>query len=326
MQTKTRQIKGRQTTVRKTDFHSAVRSFVGYLEGSGKAEHTIKNYQLDISAFHRFISDEYAKGDKGRILKVSEIDHTDLKRYSSHLKVKGLKNNTRRRKILTVSKFLSYLAKRKKVGQELAHKVATPHKIERIPFTVPVLELLQNIQKLPKESLLEFRNRCLFWTLLETGCLVSEIAELHFDQWVVNTAGRATVEFGGKFQRTVPVSNELFAEIQALKSKTKEATWIFFGFNKFGSLGSPISSRGVEMLVKHYATRLGFPELTPRTFRHSAILKWFQDGLPQTEIQSRLGLKTTYAFRSYEPLLTSDGQTKSRTETTSTAETTPTES
>ncbi len=78
---------------------------------------------------------------------------------------------------------------------------------------------------------------------------------------------------------------------------------MFLGFNRFGSLGMPMSPRGVEMLVRLYGSKLGFPELTPRVFRHSIILNWFSLGISQTEIQAWLGLKTTYAFRSYIPLI-----------------------
>ena len=114
---------------------------------------------------------------------------------------------------------------------------------------------------------------------------------------------------------------DLFEAIDELRKVSKNPEgWIFFGFNKFGSLGSPMTARGVEMLVKHYGPALGSPGLTPRTFRHSVILRWFEEGIPQMEIQNRLGLKTTYAFRSYIPLL------KSNLETTSNFEKTPPES
>jgi site-specific recombinase XerD len=210
---------------------------------------------------------------------------------------------------------LNYLAKRKKITPEMAQKVPAPHKIERIPFTVSSNQLIQAIKNLQENNLIESRNRTLLWTLAETGCLVSEVTELRFDQWVYDSSGRCFLHIQGKFARTVPVSLELFQAIQELRKKSKESPWIFLGFNKFGSLGAPISPRGVEMLVKAYGPRLGFTDLTPRTFRHSIILSWFAQGISQNEIQSRLGLKTTYAFRSYEPLLRSNSKTTSNSET-----------
>jgi site-specific recombinase XerD len=227
-----------------------------------------------------------------------------------HLKEQGLRTNTRRRKILTVTQFLNYLAKRKKLAPEMARKVPAPHKVERIPFTVSSRRLVEEIRGLGQETLLDARNRCLLWTLAETGCLVSEVADLRYEQWEEpksgSEMGQGYLHLSGKFERSVPVSADLVQAVSDLKlrSGAEAGSQIFLGFNKFGPLGtSAISPRGVELLVKHYGPRLGFPGLTPRTFRHSVILRWFEEGVAQAVIQSRLGLKTTYAFRSYVPLL-----------------------
>lgn len=302
------------------NFPAAIQSFLGYLEGTGKSALTIKNYRLDVEAFFRFLREERG----GKIMPLNQLGTSDLKSYSGFLKAKGLRNNTRRRKILTASLFLAYLAKRKKVDAELGQKFPAPHKIERIPFTVPAQLLVEAIQGLETGSVLLARNRCLLWTLAETGCLVSEVTDLKFEQWTLNEQGSAQVHFFGKFKRSVPVSQDLYQSIQELRANSgtvlrkgiiaDESSWIFSGFNRFGSLGSPISCRGVELMTKQYGPKLGFSNLTPRTFRHSIILKWFQDGYSQSEVQSRLGLKTTYAFRSYDLLL------KSKTETTSISE------
>jgi site-specific recombinase XerD len=300
---------------KQVDFPYAIRSFIGYLEGTKKSAHTIKNYRLDLKAFQSFLNQDSTH----KLVKLEEVTRSDLERYRHFLKEKGLKINTRRRKILTVTQFLNYLAKRKKLSPEFAQKIPAPHKVERIPFTVSAQDLVSAILNLQEETVLDLRNKVLLWSLAETGCLVSEVTELKFEQWTMTPHG-AFLRLVGKSSRSIPVTSELLQAVMTLKKTAKNSSWIFQGYNKFGSLGSPITPRGVELLVKHYGPILGFTELTPRTFRHSVILKWFQDGMPQNEIQTRLGLKTTYAFRSYEPLL------KSKKGATSNSETTPTES
>lgn len=280
-------------------FPQAIRSFVGYLEGTQKSHHTIKSYYLDLMAFHNFIDQEYA----GRLVLPFELSTGDLTRYRQFLQKKGLKTNTRRRKILTVSQFLGFLSKRNKLPPELGQKILAPHKIERIPFTVSSLELLERIKKLPLLTLLDARNRALLWTLAETGCQVSEVIDFRFEQWTKLSESTAQVEILGKSPRMMTVSLALFQEVMSLQKTHPQSPWIFLGYNKYGSLGGPISARGVELLVKSYGIRLGYPELTPRVFRHSIIIQWFSEGLPQKEVQARLGLRTTYAFRSYETLI-----------------------
>ncbi len=294
------------------DFPYAIRSFVGYLEGTHKSIHTIKNYRLDILAFQDFITREYTQSP----IRLDELSHKNIERYREHLKERGLKVNTRRRKLLTVTQFLNYLSKRNKIGPEMAQKIATPHKIERIPFTVSSQRLVEAIQKLPDGTLLESRNRVLLWALAEMGCLVSEVVGLRFEQWSLPScdSDAGIVQIRGKFQREVPTSLPLYFAVEKLKLRSKDCPWIFLGFNRHGPLGSPITVRGVEMLVQFYGPKLGFADLTPRTFRHSIILHWFEKGLTELEIQARLGLKTTYAFRSYAPLLKSKMETTSKLE------------
>ena len=148
----------------------------------------------------------------------------------------------------------------------MGQKLATPHKIERVPLTVSSVKLIDAIRQLPKETLLESRNRALLWTLAETGCLVSEVASFRYENWFSLPEGKYGVLIQGKAARKVEVSAELYGAIQELKPFSKDCPWIFLGFNKFGPLGAPISPRGVELLVRLFGPRLGFEGLTPGFF------------------------------------------------------------
>lgn len=276
------------------DFAYALRSFTGYLEGSGKSAHTIKNYRSDLNSFQEFLE----KGLGSALVPLSQVNRTDLEQYHDYLKAQGQKTNTRRRKILTVRRLLTFLTKRNKISLDVGKKLPTPHKMERVPLTVKAPELLIAVQNLKIENEIQLRNRVLLWMLAETGAQVSEVARMRFDDLSMN-AGSALLQFRGKSERQITVSKALHDAAMAL---SQSSPYLFLGHNKFGSLGSPITPRGIELLVKSYAPRLGLGELTPRTFRHSIVVQWFSEGLSRDEIQKRLGLKTAYAFRIYEPL------------------------
>jgi integrase/recombinase XerD len=285
------------------EFPAALKSFVGYLEGTQKSAHTIKNYRLDLLSFRAFLEEirDEAPG------KLAELTPREVERFHDHLKAQGLKTNTRRRKLLTVQRFLSYLSNRNKVPVELARKLPTPHKVERVPTTVPHVALVQAIRGLPTDTVLDRRNRALLWVLAETGCQVSEIGLLKFSHF-----SETAVEIPGKAPRRLSISRELSEVVTRLQVENPSAPrvgrteqFVFEGFNKFGSLGGPISSRGVELLVRAYGMRLGFPDLVPRTFRHSVVLQWYREGLKPEQLRERLGLKTDYAFRVFEPLFAS---------------------
>ena len=166
-------------------------------------------------------------------------------------------------------------------------------------------------------SAIEGRNRVLLWTLAETGCLVSEIGKARFDNFVKEDGGHF-LQIDGKAPRKVPVSGALFGAVQKLlEESASRSPWVFLGHNKFGSLGGPISPRGVELLVQSFAQRARFEAMTPRTFRHSAVMHWFRQGLEPDEVQKRLGLKSKYAFRAFQSVIKSAA--KSSADSTSNA-------
>lgn len=288
------------STVPALEFSKALKSFLGYLEGTQKAAHTIKNYRLDLLAFYSFLENSAPK----KPVRCETLGEKELNLYHEFLQAQGFKTNTRRRKLLTAHRFVRYLSQRNQLLIEAPSKLPAPHKIERVPFTVSQKRLIDQIRTLPVASVLERRNRALLWVLAETGCQVSEVTQLRFEHWSEQN-GKAQVAIPGKAPRNLSVSPELFAEIEDLKAVSQGKSPVFLGFNKHGPLGAPISARGVELLVRFYSSRLNIPELTPRTFRHSAVVGWFEQGIAQDEIQKRLGLRTAYAFRAYAPLLKS---------------------
>ncbi len=309
--------KTKKSSNKKADFAYALKSFGGYLEGTGKSAHTIKNYLCDLGSFEEYL--EKGLGQK-RVL-LSEVTRTDLENYHEYLKASGQKSNTRRRKILTLRRLLRYLTSRNKIEIDVAQKLPAPHKIERVPQTVESEKLIETIRALKAESLIQTRNRVLLWLLAETGCQVSEASKLRFEDCQIHSNRKqGLIDLPGKAARQIPVSLELCQAILSLKTSDESTPWIFLGHNKFGSLGGPIWPRGIELLVKSYAPQLGFGDLTPRTFRHSAVVRWYKDGLTRDEIQKRLGLRTAYAFRVYDPIF------KSMTEATSSDETSRAES
>ncbi len=289
-----------QPTRKKTTLIRATKSFVGYLEGSGKASHTISNYQSDLRTFQEYVKDVL----KAPIhMTLPELGSKDLENYGEYLKTQGLKSNSRRRKMMTVRKLLGFLNRRNQMPEDQRRRVAPPAKVERIPVTVDYEMLLQAVQNLQAVTEMERRNRLLLWFLVETGCLVSEAALLQFADLSLGM-NPPCVQIRGKGAREVEISALLAAALDRLQTQARQKTpWLFLGYNRVGPLGSHISPRGIELLLKSYSQRLGVEGLTPRLIRHTTTLHWFKQGVSQAVVQKRLGLKTDYAFRVYQPLL-----------------------
>lgn len=284
---------------RRLDFAAVTRSFTGYLEGTGKSLHTIKNYRCDLVTFWEFLDEGLGSAP----VSLDKVTRKDLERYHEFLKSKRLRANSRRRKLLTIRRLIRFLSKRNQLDADVADRLPAPARIERIPLTVPYSALLERIRALPRDTAILARNRALLWVLTETGCLVSEVTRLRFDDFRETQQGCRILFSSPKALREVFASEELLQAVRDLRRFDSRSPWAFLGFNRYGSMGAPITPRGVELLVRAYSPRLELEELTPRTFRHSAVLQWMREGLPRDEIQKRLGLRTAYAFRIYDALV-----------------------
>lgn len=272
---------------------------MGHLEGSGKSAHTVDNYRTDLRVFQRFLE----KGLGSDAVALKDLRPQDLDRFHSYMKARGLKTNTRRRKVLTVRKLMRYLSQRKKIDMDVGFKIPAPAKVERVPQTFDRNDLIKRIEKLTldassEQNLQAVRNQTLLWMLAETGCLVSEVTRIRFDEI---ESGQVTLG-GAKESRQLPLSPELVARVRRLKQLSGDSQWLFLGFNRAGPMGSPITARGVELLVKALGPKLGL-EIHPKHFRHSAVLYWLQSGLSADAVMKLLGLRTHYAFRVFAPLL-----------------------
>ncbi|MFN7684125.1 MAG: tyrosine-type recombinase/integrase [Oligoflexia bacterium] len=289
----------RKSPTKQLTFAQASHSFVGYLEGTGKASHTITNYKQDLGLFERFVMTRLSR----KPISVNQLTLNDLKTYSEYLRAQGFHDNTRRRRLLTVRRFLEYLTRRKKLSVDLGRRLPAPHKIEKVPRVTDAAQILDRVREIETDGLLQLRNRVLLATMLETGALVSEVAKIQFDQWDFDRAVVTVHGPSSKRERPIPVSQTLLAEVASLRERSP-GKFLFLGFNRFGPLtATPMTPRGVELLVRAYAERLGVPELTPRMIRHSVVVMWSKKGARREQIREWLGLRTDYAFRAYAPLL-----------------------
>lgn len=247
----------------------------------------------------------------------------DLERYHEWLKQSGQKTNTRRRKLMTVRKLMNYLTNRKKLDLDIAKRLPAPEKIERVPETLDLVKFRAEVANLATGSHLSRRNVALLAVMMDTGCSVSEAAQLRWSQLDLKTG---KLRFIAKAERELKLSNETLSAVAKLREASADDELLFVGFNRHGPMrvgkrALGITPRGIEMLVKSLAASLGYARVTPRTLRHSAVVEWFRGGIAEDEIQRRLGLRTPYAFRVYAPIFAAirDGKAKSTSETTSSA-------
>lgn len=273
-----------------------LRSFLGHLEGTEKSANTIKNYQIDLRVLERYL--------KSSSLAVDELDTSTLRGFSAFLSVEGYKKNSQRRILLTAQKFLRYALKRKKISPESAPKVPTPHKVERIPRLLDLDQVRKAALKDNGGEPTEIRNRVLVLILAETGCLVSEVASFRFRDLERRSPNFVLQLVHQKRNQSFVISQELGNGILRLATQSRGLDApICDAHQRFGSLGAPISPRGVEWVLKHLAIKWEIPGLTARALRQSRAVEWLKQGKSEAEVQELLGLSSDYAFRTYRLLV-----------------------
>lgn len=266
-------------------FTKILRSYLGFLEGTGKSHLTIASYRGDLDVFRAFLEEEK--------LSFEGLNHGDFDRYHDFLIRRGLKTNTRRRKLITARSLCRYALTRKKIDFSPAQFVKPPERIEKLPWIPKPEEYEQFLLSLPVSSPYMMRNRLLVEMIAETALSVSELCVLRWQDF----QGRS-VSVPGKRTRRLDLSAELTESLEKWRNLNPGQN-VFPGYNRHGIATERMSPRGVELLFHNLAKKTGFMELTPKTLRHFAIVEWLRDGTEDKEIQRRLGVSASYSLQNY---------------------------
>jgi integrase/recombinase XerC len=276
-------------------FERAKKTFLGFLQARGKALNTIKNYACDLGELGVFCE------EKG--LDFQKLGLPELEAYHLALQERGLKPNSRRRKLMTAKTFLRYLSGRMDVSTVGSEKIVPPEKVEKPPKLVARAAVL-GIARAQADTDIGWRNRALVGVLLDTGMLVTEALALKPEDCTYYE-DRAVLSVGGKRARSVTVTAESAKALRALAERMQAAGrgHFFHGFSKAGPNPERMTSRGVEILFKTWAKAHDLKNLHPRTLRHLYVIHALLDGRGEDEIMRSLALRTPYPFRVYRPLI-----------------------
>jgi integrase len=258
---------------------------------------------LDLDQFLKYLEHHFQK-PLARI-HVEDLQLKDLERYEGHLKLQGDRTNSRRRKLISLKRFLGYYSKRANDRPpSVAEKWRTLPKVERVPQVLSLRKVFSALEALKLETNLnssrEFRDLALLRTLAETGAALHEVVALRSDQVA---AGEILFQDG----RRVPISKQLESELRILA----DGGGLFRGHQGSQKLPGGMTTRAAELVIRSLATKWEVQGvwtaadaklLTARNLRHSCVLWWKQQGLTDLVIQERLGLRSNYAFRAYRKL------------------------
>ena len=151
-----------------------------------------------------------------------------------------------------------------------------------------VLEVIQN-----------YRDRAMIMLMLRCGLRVSEVADLTID--AIDLRRRQLFVYNGKGSkdRVVYISNDAFASIfEYLRVRPRTRTKKVFLVEKGDHKGKPLSVRGIQKRIEHYARKSGV-KVSCHHLRHTMATQLLNADADLVTIQDLLGhtrIKTTQRY------------------------------
>jgi integrase/recombinase XerC len=290
-----------------SDFTFHVDQFLKYLSiVKGASGHTLRNYQLDLQAFKRFLEKQRSADPALHSLSVLEVDKRSVRNYLAHLKAQDGAKRTVLRRLSSLRSFFKYLVKEKKVLINPLDDVESPKLEKTIPPSLTYDQVNRLFSQPDLSSYLGFRDRCIMELFYSSGLRVSELVGLDKEDFDAKNL-RLRVLGKGKKERVVPITKsaaewlckyishaERCIDMEDHKAE-KDGRAIFL--NKWGDR---ITVRSVDRKFDEYLKLSGLAgKITPHTIRHTIATHWLENGMDLKTIQVLLGhssLSTTTIY------------------------------
>lgn len=264
------------------------KEFLEYVEiERGRSLNTIENYNRYLTRFFSF----------SKITDPKDITEDVVRRYRLWLNrekdARGnfLKKKTQNYYLIALRSFLKYLTKRG--VKSLSPDAIELAKVEERHLDLITLAELERLLAAPKlDSTKGLRDKAILELLFSTGLRVSELCSLEKDDLDFSKDDFSIRGKGGKI-RVVFISPDARDALKKYLGKRADMSpALFVSVSKQGDIdaSSPLTSRSIERIVKHYALAAGIgKKVTPHVIRHSFATDLLQNGADLRAVQMMLG-------------------------------------
>lgn len=254
-----------------------VDNFLHYLKKElNYSDYTIKNYQLDLTDFFKYVS-------KSNI-DFLNIENVHVRGYLKYLDTCNLKNTTISRRISALRTFYNYLLEKGLVKSNIFLNVKNPKLEKKLPNYLnytEIEELLASINTKTDEGL---EKRLLIEMFYSTGCRVGEmvnvkISDINFYNKTIKIMGK------GSKERIVYYGDYASKYLEDyLKSKDRK------GYLFTNKKGEKLTIQEVEYIVRDIMKHISIKtHVTPHTLRHTFATHLLNNGADIRTVQELLG-------------------------------------
>lgn len=240
------------------------------------SDYTIKNYQLDLTDFFKYVS-------KSNI-DFLNIKNTHVRGYLKYLDTCNLKNTTISRRISALRTFYNYLLEKGFVKSNIFLNVKNPKLEKKLPNYLNYTEIEELLASIDTSSSEGLERRLLVEMFYSTGCRVGEmvnikISDIDFSSKTIKVMGK------GSKERVVYYGDYASKYLEDyLKNKDKK------GYLFTNKRGEKLTIEEVEYIVRDIMKHISIKtHVTPHTLRHTFATHLLNNGADIRTVQELLG-------------------------------------
>ena len=278
----------------------ALNAFLKYLSSEKRySPHTVQAYRSDLDQFQEFLVETQNKPDP---VCIEDITKEDIRLFLSGLIRYGMSKKSVARKLASLRAFFNFLMKSNLLKVNPTITLLSPKTEKHLPEFLREEEIISALEGIVENgnSIAQIRDRAILELFYGTGMRLSELVSLDLND-IELTAGTVRVMGKGEKERVLPIG------INAAKSMKHYLTVRseFHPYQGNGALflnrmGKRISSRGVQIIVKKWLTRVSEKnKLSPHVLRHTFATHLLDRGADLKAVKELLGhasLSTTQVY------------------------------
>jgi integrase/recombinase XerD len=263
-----------------------------YMPYRSFADRTREEYQNDLEDFARCLE------QKG-INCVGEIELPNIERYVAHLEEKGYASLTRKRKVVAIRSFLSFLQQDGYISTNLANKVVLP----LTEYPSPKFLTQNECNKLRSACADSPRDAAIIELILQTGIKLAELVHLTINDIELQAGslkGYMQVKgSAGKRDRIIPLNTKGTEAIKNYLGVRNDTESEVLFLNR---LGEPLGESGVQKMLTKRIKGAGIGRASIHTLRHTFGAHHVARGTDPKTVQDVMGLKDARSAAIYQSL------------------------
>lgn len=267
-----------------------IQEFGESLTHAGRSPATVKSYLLDMKAFVNW----YCKTNT-QDFHPANISFQHLQDYMQYLDTDlKLKPTSLNRKLASIKSFLAWAG----TTGIISHKVLAPKSVRTEKLRPQWLTLEEQNEFLAfVESCANSRDIAIVRLLLNSGLRVQELCSLKWnDVKIEEEDGSLTVNHSNRNKcREVPLNKAARSALHLAGFASYAASDVYI----FQGQRGPLTSRGVQFMLKRYTEAGNFKSISPQNLRHSFCKNLLNAGVSLKNIAKIAGHENLETTRRY---------------------------